>query len=321
MSDPTPTCIVHLVRAANGPVPFGDFLTALRAHPPGTDFELVLAMKGFADRETARPYLELARELAPRALFFSDEGLDIGVYFRAAAELQRARYCFLNSYSEPPVSGWLARLEQALAQSGTGLAGASGSWASARSWTLHALGLPSAYRGVLPPRAIARAQFLALEEEVAQGPARRPRLARLRALPGLAEALLCYQGFPAQHMRTNAFMVSHEVLERLRVPAVDAKRDAYRFEHGRRGLTRQVQGLGLRTVVVDRDGLAHEPARWYLSRTFWQGEQEALLVADNQTRRYERGDADRRRLLARFAWGSKAEPVGGAQPVPESSLA
>jgi hypothetical protein len=61
--------------------------------------------------------------------------------------------------------------------------------------------------------------------------------------------------------------------------------------------------MGLRALVVDRDGIAHEPRRWPDSATFWQGRQERLLVADNQTGAYARGGAERRAILAALAWG------------------
>jgi hypothetical protein len=41
----------------------------------------------------------------------------------------------------------------------------------------------------------------------------------------------------------------------------------------------------------------------------WQGAQEGLLVADNQTRSYVAGDANRRRLLSSFAWGRSADQL------------
>ena len=44
------------------------------------------------------------------------------------------------------------------------------------------------------------------------------------------------------------------------------------------------------------------------SETFWQGEQDNLLVADNQTESYQRGDPGRRYALSTFAWGERAKP-------------
>ena len=84
--------------------------------------------------------------------------------------------------------------------------------------------------------------------------------------------------------------------------------DAYRLENGRHNLTRQVQAMGLRTLVVARDGSRYDPEQWPLSRTLWQGDQEGLLVADNQTRSYAVGGLERRRLLSGFAWGPRADP-------------
>ena len=46
---------------------------------------------------------------------------------------------------------------------------------------------------------------------------------------------------------------------------------------------------------------------WPASHTFWQGTQDNLLVADNQTDDYADAAPPVRRLLSQFAWGS-AQP-------------
>jgi hypothetical protein len=48
---------------------------------------------------------------------------------------------------------------------------------------------------------------------------------------------------------------------------------------------------------------------WHESEVFWQGRQRNLLVADNQTIRYETVDAAQRTFLSRFAWGERARPA------------
>jgi hypothetical protein len=279
--------------------------------------DLVLAMKGFARAEDADPYLAQARHLRPEVLYFNDEGLDLGVYIAAAAQLRRDRYCFMNSYSEPLAESWLAGLDAALAQPRVGLVGATGSWASTRSWVAYSLRLPSAYRGVLPPRQIARKAFASIDLErsgAAQPSRAESLLAKLRVLGQMPEQILAFEPFPAYHIRTNAFMITHATLSRLRLHAVQDKFDAYLLENGRQSITRQVHGLGLRTLVVDRAATSYDHDRWHLSRTLWQGAQEGLLVADNQTRSYAAGDADRRRLLSGFAWGQCADPTEPATP-------
>jgi hypothetical protein len=59
--------------------------------------------------------------------------------------------------------------------------------------------------------------------------------------------------------------------------------------------------------VVGRDGRAYDPTDWYRSHTFWEANQENLLIADNQTAEYEHGDQDTRTALSRYAWGHEAD--------------
>ena len=310
---PARTCVVHLVRQANGPEPLAAFLDSWRRCEPGVECDLVLALKGFAGAQEAEPYLAAAHDLKAEALFFADQGLDLGTYFSAAARLRRERYCFLNSYSELLVEGWLSKLEAALAQPQVGIAGASGSWASTHSWVTYLLGMPSSYRGLLPERRVARDAFLAIELERSGEQARTLRAslsAKLRTPPLMLEQILAFEAFPAYHLRTNAFIIGHDLLARLRLHAIRRKMDAYVLENGRSSITRQVQRLGLRTLVVDRAGASYDHREWDRSYTLWQGEQEGLLVADNQSRSYAQGAAARRSILSTFAWGDRADPCG-----------
>jgi hypothetical protein len=66
--------------------------------------------------------------------------------------------------------------------------------------------------------------------------------------------------------------------------------------------------MGLKVMVVGRDGIGYQPDEWPLSETFWQGEQSNLLVADNNTANYTFGDAATRSHLSCFAWGDQAAP-------------
>jgi hypothetical protein len=291
--------------------PVRAFADALRAHPPGGDYELVLAMKGFASLAQAQPYLDRFAGLAPKPLFFPDRGLDLGVYFATAARLRRDRYCFVNSYSRPLVDGWLAKLDAALARPGVGQVGATGAWASGHSWVTYSMGLPSAYRGLMPPAPIARALARAPELE-RQGRRRRTlgetvraRLTTLRQLPG---TLFYYKPFPAHKLRSNAFMIAHATLRQLPLFVVRNKQDSYSLEGSRESLTQLVERIGLSSLVVDSAGAVYGPEEWDRSRTLWQGDQERLLVADNQTLHYTNGSFELRHLLSTLAWGIRADP-------------
>ena len=124
-----------------------------------------------------------------------------------------------------------------------------------------------------------------------------------------------YPPFPNPHLRTNAVMMLRERMLALDWPPGGSKRRALELESGRRGITRQVWAAGLRALVVDRHGEAHEPADWPRSLTFRSGRQENLLIADNRTRQYDEADAHRRAELAGYAWGDRA-PVSPPRPAP-----
>lgn len=311
-SDARP-CLVHLVRQVHGLTWLREFADALRSHPPGIEHELVFAMKGFGSQAELRPYLEEVADLAPRMLYFPDAGFDLGVYFATAAQLRRERYCFVNSHSRPLVDGWLAKLDAALDLRDVGQAGAMGAWTSNASSRMYSLGLPSAYRSVMPPRAVFREVLGQIRDErVSIGPLaadHHPIRLRLRSMIESPEMLLGFPPFPAPHLHSNVFMITHAALCELRLPVVRTKMDTSLLESGRGCITRQLQRLGLSSLVVDRAGAVYHQDQWARSRTFWQGDQEGLLVADNQSLVYTHGNLACRRILAASAWGSRADPV------------
>ncbi len=307
----SPPCLVHLVWKPLGIEPFRDFAEALRTHPPGIEHELVLAMNGFASAAEARPYLDEVADLEPHMLLFPENGFDMGIYFATAARLRRERYCFVNSYARPLVDGWLAKLDAALELPGVGQVGATGAWASGHSWLLYSAGLPSAYRGLMPSPSVARKLAQDIESELGgqgRGSASEVLRARLELLRGVPRTLFCYEPFPSRFIRTNSFMITHATLRELRLFVIRNKIDTYALEGSRRSVTRQLERLGLCSLVVDRAGAVYGPEEWHRSRTLWQGDQEGLLIADNRTLSYTNGDFARRHLLSTLAWGPMADP-------------
>lgn len=317
--DGGPPCVIHLVRAANGIGSLRGFAAAMRAHPPGVEHELVLALKGFGSWAQAAPYIAETADLDPRIEFFPDIGLDLGVLFGAAARLRRSRYCFINSHTRPVVAGWLAKLDAALALPDVGMVGATGSWLSSHSWLAYSIGLPSFYRSVLPPIREARRLLLEIDleqlrlERRSRRDSLRRRLALLSQLP---EELLAFAPFPTPHLRNTMLMVGHDTLTSLRLFPVRSKFDTYVLESGSLNMVGQLARIGLRALVVDSAGAAYEPAEWYRSATYWQGRQERLLAIDNRTISYERGGSERRRLLASLAWGLHADRAPYPVPAP-----
>jgi hypothetical protein len=307
--------VVHLVWGPLGPGPLRAFLDSYRLHPAGAEHELVVLYNGV--EPDMRPGLDAELEgYEHRVVLLEDPVQDLAAYAQAAKRLEHDRLCFLNSHSQILETDWLAKLADGLNQPGVGLVGASGSGASLRSWVTYALHLPSPYRGLLPDKRTALQQFQAIETDLGKGlepkqstGSTRTLLRRIRAgVPGVCEQLVRFEGFPARHLRTNAFMVERVPLSEVRMGKIASKMDAYALESGRRSITNQFRSRGLRTLIVARDGGLFDPERWAQSRTFWQGDQEALMVADNQTRVYASGPIDRRRLLSAYAWGREADP-------------
>jgi hypothetical protein len=126
---------------------------------------------------------------------------------------------------------------------------------------------------------------------------------------GLWDPARHFAPFPNYHVRTNAFMALRATLTRIRLGPIFTKLSAFMFESGRNGFTSQILGLGLRPVLVGRDGRAYEKEDWHLANTFRQGRQENLIVADNQTDAYADADLDARAELSRLAWGRHARPA------------
>lgn len=320
--------VVHLVWGPLGPRPLREFLTSYRRHPAGAEHELVVLFNNVASGQRPALMAELDG-LEHRVLELDAPVQDLAAYAQAAKRLEHERMCFLNSYSEILIDDWLGMLTRALDQPDVGLVGATGSWASLHSAVLNAFLLPNPYRGVIPKRSIAREQMRAIELELelvrtqdyessepgscvpAKLPARSLSssvISTLKALRPMPGQLLRFEPFPAYHLRTNAFMLDGLTFAGLKLPRIVSKQDAYLLESGRNSFTRQVQRQGRRTLVVARDGSFYDHEQWPDSRTLWQGGQEGLLVADNQTRSYTNGDFDRRRLLSAFAWGRRADP-------------
>jgi hypothetical protein len=299
--------LVHLVRRHNGLAPLERFLDSYLAHAPRADHELLLALKGFDTRADADASLAAARVrgLDPGHILLPDDGLDLTAYARVVAAVEADRYCFTNSYSQALAAGWLAHLDRALDEPGVQVAGATGSWASHQDYRRYHLHLPSGYANVFTDRESTRQAFLELTRR--HVPAKRDygRLAfKLAAALDMARDRGAYASFPLPHLRTNAFAASRGLLATLDLPRIRSKRDAYRWESGTSGFTQRALKSGARVVVVGRDGSLYDPGRWDVSRTFWSGAQENLLVADNQTEDYEHAGADGRRVLSALAWGS-----------------
>lgn len=283
--------LVHLVRRVNGIGPLERFLVSYRAHVAGVDHELVLLCKGFSGGRLAEEHAQLLAGIPHRLFFVPDRAFDIGPYFAAARRYDFRYFCFLNSFSRILGDGWLAHLDRHARASGTGLVGATASYQS----FAHSHEGRSAVDRM---RHVATAGSASLMAQRAGS--------WVLGSVGLWRPSRHFPEFPNYHVRTNGFMASRELLLRVRVPPLPFKLSAFMFESGRDGLTAQVLAMGLRTLLVDRRGVAFDKEEWHRADAFRQARQEDLLIADNQTDAYERAAPAQRAELSRLAWGPHA---------------
>jgi hypothetical protein len=300
---------VHLVWGPYGPARLRQFLASYRQQPAGVEHRLVILFNGVRAEQRSTFLAELDG-VEHSLVTLQEPVLDLVAYAHAAMRLEHARLCFLNSNSVILAPGWLAKLDSALDRPDAGLVGASGSWASILSLMRFSLGLGGAYGKLLGERRATVATFEAITEsheaEAAEPNRRKIPLITYGSL--VLDQMHGFVPFPAPHVRTTGFMISREVFGQMRMPALRRKNDAYRFESGRHSLTARVERLGLDALVVAADGRTYGKDDWFASRTFWQGNQENLMIADKQTTFYGRGDMSARRVLSRYAWGERADP-------------
>ena len=298
-------CVAHLVRAQNGIGPFKIFLESYRENPSEVEHELMIIFKGFNHLQDAEEYRILLAPFEHVTFEVPDEGFDIAAYFSVINRYsEKYRYfCFLNSYSVILDHDWLKKLYEGLTKPGVGLVGATGSWnsnctnayawfrrigARVLSWSNKKYLTRTGTENRSPETISFLGKFISM----------------VKGCWTHFHQLIHFAPFPNYHIRTNAFMISGELMKSLKCPSLKTKMDAYKFESGRSGLTRQILKKGKGVIVVGKDGVGYEKEDWSESGTFWQSDQENLIVSDNQTRDYQDGSPERRRYLSSVAWGA-----------------
>jgi len=267
-------CVIHLVRACNEIESLKRFLTSYKYNSAGLEHDLFFILKGFGENGISSEIELLLNQYEHKRIIIPDEGYDIGSYMVAAQIVENKFLCFFNSYSEILGDNWLEKIYRHVSTKECGMVSATGSW-------------ESQYTNFL----LVTRKFLL-----------RKWIDRIKAL----KIKKHYLPFPNPHLRTNGFCISRKLfLEVTQGYSFKNKNDTILFESGREGISRKIASRGLQLIVVGRDGRGFFPDEWSTSRTFRQGEQENLLVADNQTRLYGGADNSDRIILSRFAWGEK----------------
>jgi len=279
-------CVVHLVRAQNGIEPLIQFMSSYHKHDAGMNHQVLFALKGFRGEMVDAEYEELLSVPGARRFFLGDWGFDITTYFRTVRAANTHRFfCFLNSFSEILADDWLLKLYQASVSRSAGIVGATGSYQGFhRDWK----SIP--YKDIFFSRSNWKRKLLEI-----------PWLEYLNE----QSKRLYFPEFPNPHIRTNGFLIEREIMLAFHPQMTLTKRRSYSFESGRKSMTRQVLNMNRSVHIVGRDGSVYDIDNWKHSDTFWQAEQQNLLISDKQTRRYQAVDCRTRKVFSRYAWGQE----------------
>lgn len=325
--------LVYLNRRVEGELPVQRFINSYKALDSGVDHEFITIYKGSTGDEidTAKP---LFKNIEHRRISVDDDMTDIDAYLIAADSFPDVEvFCFLNTFSEVVCENWLSFLYNAVSIADVGIAGATASyesllnscrliskviWLCDKKLLKYDWRLYRHYRTTIEKHA---KHWLA-ERSFAQF------ISRFRIVPadhgyiemhdasfeefwntliddqGVYSFLNGYPPFPNPHIRSNGFMIRREHL----LPFFDSrkrmsKNESYLFESGPEGLTRQIQRQKLRAVVVNSCGEIFDVEKWPQSKTFRLGNQQGLLVHDNQVRNFKKINSAERDVLAYMSWG------------------
>jgi len=269
-------CVAHLVRKQNGIEPFLAFLNSYLGHPTGIDHQLLILFKGFSDDEDISEYKAALIDIRYNYIMLLDAGYDLGSYLTAVKKTNFEYYCFLNSFSIILGDNWLLKMFEILKKPGVGIVGATGSWQSI------ATGFP------FPKK---------------NSPLWKLLLQRLYSKLAGPYYSFFFHRFPNPHIRSNAFMVSRAIICKIKYPRLRFKMDAIRLESGRDSLTRQIESMGLSSLVVGNNGESYPKNLWNKSGTFMNESQSNLLVADNRTQKYNGVCDTERERFRKLVWG------------------
>lgn len=286
MDDPA-IVVAYLARREEGLPAFERFIASYRRHPAGRGHALVLLRKGFAGAHADAwgSWAERLAGLEHGVHPVPESGFDLGAYRSYLAAAPGRTVLFLNSHSELLVDGWLDLMAR---HSRPGvLVGATGSWESHRSNLRepYAPPAPGIVRGL------------------------RRGFAAFRA--ALAPERSGHPPFPNPAVRTNAFLLPPDLHGRLLAwPVPATKEECHRLESGNAGLSRAVVAAGGTLRIAGADGRAHDPLAWPAAGLFRSDGQRNLIIADNQTRRYDSASTEERSWLGWCAWRSFHSRIG-----------
>jgi glycosyltransferase involved in cell wall biosynthesis len=374
--------VVYLARMAEGIGSLRRFADSYVHNAAGIEHDLVVIYKGYDRIDEINAAKTVFAEIPHIGIEISDKGFDINAYFEAARRLDHDYICFLNTFAEIAVSGWLSHLYRYAVSPFVGIVGAMGSYESLYDSYALIHKVMSFYNGLkvyyneklahyydfiidnhwsalkeneqrfmvrLYQKICSLYSFYILIYKFGVYLAHRDwrelvRKIRVKLVQwmwvweakkqvnsayqeksidenfrlwweyqvspkGSMTVYSKFAPFPNPHIRSNGFMISRKRFLELRGVDIKTKFDANVFESGVDSMTNQIRRQGLKAVVVGRSGLGYDVADWARSGTFRLGDQENLILTDNQSRNFSSMTPGAKATYARMTWGDYLEPT------------
>ena len=282
--------IIYISYLPYGPSCLENFLQSYIANKPLINHSLHIVIKGWSDNKNDTQLLLCEEILSNYEIehtkHYSNDEYDISVYFSMAKKIRSDYFVFFNTNTKILHKKWLQYFINNITKPGVGVVAATGAWGDAT--------LNKRMFNLLKKCTTLKVSFKEIKQLI----------------------FYYYNYYPTlkPHVRTNGFMIESKILSKLVFYKVspsflrifmrlnEARHQALCFEHGRKSMSVQIESMNLHTLVVGADGKGYKQPEWYSSKTFWSGDQENLLVTDNQTEKYANGNASDRKAMTFSAW-------------------
>ncbi len=284
--------IIYISYVPYGPSCLENFLQSYIANKPLINHSLHIVIKDWGDDTQLLLFKEILNSYGiehTKHLTDKEDGSDISTYFSMAKKIKSDYFVFFNTHTKILHKNWLQYFIDNITKPGVGAIAATGTWGDAT--------LKKRMFRLLKKCTILKVSFNEIKQLI----------------------FYYYNYYPTlkPHIRTNAFMIESKILSKLVFHKVSpsflrifmrgkstnrAIQQAVCFEHGRKSMCVQIESMNLHTLVVGADGRGYKQPEWCSSKIFLSGNQENLLIADNQTEKYATGKDSLRKYLRFCAW-------------------
>jgi hypothetical protein len=120
-----------------------------------------------------------------------------------------------------------------------------------------------------------------------------------------------FESFPNPHIRTNGFMIRRllfmkiveSYLLSIKKKNFTTKIDTFRFESGKKGLTRYLLKYKYDIKIIGANGRAYSIKNWPLSDTFRCNNQANMIISDRQTKYFDNRIYYHKKFFSKMTWG------------------